>query len=305
MAGQGGEGSQSRVLPDRVRQVLSRVQDMPTVSTVLADVAEATSDPEVSARAVAEIIARDQALTMRLLRIVNSAFYGFRRRISTVHDAAVIMGTTALRAAVLGASVFESLRGSADDDEAYETLRQHSAEAAEATRALAARYGYREPGEAHVAGLLHDVGKLVIRLQFPEEYAAIVAHQQSSRLPAVVAERKYLGATHTEIGGWVAEMWQRPATRRAALLYHHEPGAARENSLLVALVHLGDVVAHTAAGMAGRASASPPISASGWAVLSARRSDIQQEEIRAFAEELIGAWDRVQALAYGLSAAAG
>ncbi|HQK95838.1 MAG TPA: HDOD domain-containing protein, partial [Armatimonadota bacterium] len=70
MAGQGGEGSQSRVLPDRVRQVLSRVQDMPTVSTVLADVAEATSDPEVSARAVAEIIARDQALTMRLLRIV-------------------------------------------------------------------------------------------------------------------------------------------------------------------------------------------------------------------------------------------
>ncbi len=304
MAEQGGEGSQPRVLPDRVRQVLSRVQDMPTVSTVLSEVAEATSDPEVSARAVAEIIARDQALTMRLLRIVNSAFYGFRRRISTVHDAAVIMGTTALRAAVLGASVFESLKGS-HDDEAYEALRQHSAETAEATRGLAVRYGYREPGEAHVAGLLHDVGKLVIRLQFPEEYAAIAAYQQSSHLPAVVAERKYLGATHTEIGGWVAEMWQLPAALRDALLCHHEPGAAGENSLLVALVHLGDVVAHTAAGMAGRPSASPPISSPGWAVLSARRSDIQQEEIHAFAEELVGVWDRVQALAYGLSAAAG
>jgi len=287
-------------IPERLQSLIDRIQDVPTIPAVVTEVARLTADPDVSARKIADVISHDEALTGRLLRIVNSAYYGFARQIATVHDAIVVMGTSALRAAVLGATVFDAFHGGRPTED-YWLFRIHAARAAEATRRLAPLYGFREAGEAHVVGLLHDIGKPMISLYFPTEHEQIKAHCAKTGLPSIVGERRFLGATHGDLGGWLADRWQLPVPLRDAIMLHHQPGEAEDNSLLVALVHLGDIIAHTAWALEGNEGTVPPLNKAAWDRLRAIRPDVDREEIDVFAQELLDATDRVDALAAGLS----
>ncbi len=210
-------------LPDSpLARRLSRIEQLPAMPLIVAEALQLLERPEVDAARLARLIERDQALAARLLRMANSPLYGFPRRITTIRLAVSLLGNDAVRELLLAATLFEFLHNThgAWDRTLFWRYCLYSAAAA---RALARHLGYRLAGEAFTAGLLHDLGVLLIASFLPEELAAIAQWQNRLGCSYVEAEQAVLGTTHAELGAWLAERWKLPPVLVHALAYHHSP----------------------------------------------------------------------------------
>ncbi|HEY7728471.1 MAG TPA: HDOD domain-containing protein [Candidatus Eisenbacteria bacterium] len=230
--------------PTLDRQQLRRVTEglvaLPTLPLVASRLLEAIADPDTYSEQIARIVALDPALTARTLRLANSDFYGFPRKVGSVDLAVVVLGAPTVRDLVLSAAVFQTI-GAAGAD--LTALWNHSMATGVAARALADRAGYRLAGEAYAAGVLHDIGKVVLRQSFPDRFEGILALAREQRLSIAEAERGVLGSDHAEVGGWLAERWGLPADLVEAIACHHRPDRAVVNPELVDLVHLANALA--------------------------------------------------------------
>jgi len=226
---------------DRVhlRRVTEGLVALPTLPLVASRLLEELADPEARSSDMARILSLDPALTARTLKLANSDFYGFPRRVGSVELAVVVLGANTVRDLVLSAAVFQTL-GGADD---LTGLWNHSMATGVAARALADRTGYRLAGEAYAAGVLHDIGKVALRQSFPDRFEGIVALAREQQLSIAEAERGVLGSDHAEVGGWLAERWGLPADLVEAIAFHHRPERASVNPQLVNLVHLANSLA--------------------------------------------------------------
>jgi len=283
-------------IPEHVRRLVEEMEDVPTLPVVVTEFARVSADPDVAAHKLADVIGTDPALTSRLLHIVNSPFYGLSGRVTTVESAIVVMGSKAVRAAVLGAAVLSAFtRGDARAE--YSRFAHHAALTAEATKALGRAYRLRGAEELHTAGLLHDVGKLLIQTRFPEQHREVVRHGESSGLPAMVSERKFLGATHAELGSWLTSHWRLPELLVECITFHHSPTDADRCTFEVALTHVADHVAHHAESIVGIDSPACPINAVAWQTLHSARPDIEQEDIGLIAEDMAERITSIQQMA--------
>ncbi|MBI3075555.1 MAG: HDOD domain-containing protein [Deltaproteobacteria bacterium] len=224
--------------------VLDRLENLPTLPAVVVELLERMKAENSSAAEIARIIALDQALTARVLRVANSALYGFPRKIATVKHAIVILGFQEVIALVAGMTAFEQFGGRQDARPGLATLWHHSVACATATRLLAGLVGYELSGQAFVAGLMHDVAKIVISQAMPEMVRAIREEGARGDLPRRAAEAMVLGLDHACLGALMAERWNLPIAIVEGIGYHHNPGAAQQCPEAAALVHLADVVAH-------------------------------------------------------------
>ncbi len=226
------------------RRQLKRVTEdlvaLPTLPLVASRLLEAIADPETSSEEVARIVALDPALTGRTLKLANSDFYGFPRKVGSVDLAVVVLGANTVRDLVLSAAVFQTMGAGASE---LISLWNHAMACGVAARTLAERTGYRLTGEAYAAGVLHDVGKVVLRQSYPDRFEAIVRLAREQRLSAAEAERGVLGSDHAEVGGWLAERWGLPADLVEAIACHHRPERAKVNPELATLVHLANNLA--------------------------------------------------------------
>jgi HD-like signal output (HDOD) protein len=193
---------------------------LPPLPEVAWRILEMTSDLYLGVGELSDLIARDQALTARVLRIANSAFFRRTREIRTVRDAAVLLGNRKIRGVVIAASLGGVIRKTPQGRQLWE----HALGAALAAREIAARTRLADPDDAFVAGLLHDVGKILFDLQFPQAFLEAVACAEANPdLSTLEAERAYLGWTHTEAGELVAEAWNLPDAIAEVVTCHHEP----------------------------------------------------------------------------------
>jgi putative nucleotidyltransferase with HDIG domain len=222
-----------------LRRVTEELVSLPTLPLVASRLLEAIANPATSSGEVARIVSLDPALTARTLRLANSDFYGFPRKVGSVELAVVVLGANTVRDLVLSAAVFQTL-GSGTD---LTGLWNHCMATGVAARALATRTGYRLAGEAYAAGVLHDIGKVALRQSFPDRFEGIVALARGQRLSIAEAERGVLGSDHAEVGGWLAERWGLPADLVEAIALHHRPECAEVNPELVTLVHLANSLA--------------------------------------------------------------
>ncbi|HMI31968.1 MAG TPA: HDOD domain-containing protein [Candidatus Limnocylindrales bacterium] len=228
---------------DRVhlKRVTEGMVALPTLPLVASRLLESIADPDAAtSEEIGAVIALDPALTARTLKLANSDFYGFPRKVGTVELAVVVLGADTIRDLVLGAAVFQTL------DPTWKTLTglwSHSLACGVAARALADRCRYRLDAEAFAAGMLHDIGKVVLRQTFPERYEAAVALVREQGISMVEAERGVLGSDHAEVGGWLAERWGLPGDLVEAIAYHHRPEQARLNPELTSIVHIADSLA--------------------------------------------------------------
>ena len=269
---------------------------LPTLPLVAYRVIEAVAQPDTSAEEVARILSLDPALTARTLRLANSEFYGFPRKVGSVDLAVVVLGSNTLRDLVLSASVFQTLgEGDAGGNEVMEGLWNHSLACGVAARCLAERCGYRLSSEAYAAGLLHDIGKVVLRQTDPERFQAVIAMVKEQGEAMEDAERGLFGSSHAEVGAWLAERWGLPADLVEAIACHHRPEAATRNRELAALVHVANSLTERAGLSWPKGVDTRPISASAWELVEVderRREKILDELV----EDVIRETERERAL---------
>lgn len=221
--------------------VVARLKQLPSLPSAVTALLASFGSDDVEVTQVAGQIARDQGLTARVLRVANSSFYGLQSRVGTINEAVVVLGFRAVRSMVLAVGVggaFRMTQCPGFDAPAY--LR-HGVAVALAARAMAADAG-QNPELAFTAGILHDIGELLLASNFSTEYAAVLAYRKQHDCLLVEAERDVLGMDHAEVGGLLAETWRFPASLFSAVAEHHAPAAALGSSL-ADLVHVADAIA--------------------------------------------------------------
>jgi putative nucleotidyltransferase with HDIG domain len=226
--------------------VTQSIKDVPALPHVVTKVMDLSQDPNASAQDVSRVLEQDQSMTARVLRLANSAFYGFPRRISSVTDATIYLGFKTLQSILMAASVSSlmsrEMKGYALDEG---VLWRHSQTVAFASRLLARKAKFPYVDMAYTAGLLHDIGKIVLDSYLKNMYSEIVTQVEENDLTFVEVENEVLGTNHAEVGARVALHWNLPDELCEAIRLHHQPELAEINPQLVCLVHLADIISLT------------------------------------------------------------
>ncbi len=206
--------------PHSLRAEVLSAKDLPTIPAVLARIIAVVDGQHSSARELVEVIERDQALTSRILKLANSALFGLSRKVATVPRAVVLVGFTTVRNLALGVKLWDALAGGGRQRARVETLWHHSALVAAAAKLMASRIRGVDPDTSFTAGLLHDVGKLILSLKLGAGYWTVVEGVADGE-DLASKERTHLGVDHAEVGGWLAEAWRLPPSIVAAIRDHH------------------------------------------------------------------------------------
>ncbi|OGG46366.1 MAG: hypothetical protein A3F84_03250 [Candidatus Handelsmanbacteria bacterium RIFCSPLOWO2_12_FULL_64_10] len=225
---------------------VDKIDNLPTLPTVYAEVERLCQNPDVDAEDLSRVIEADPSITLKLLRLANSAFFGFTRKISSVKDAISLLGNQTVKNAVLSISIFSATQ---DQKETAGLDRkrfwQHSAGVGSIARFLARKLRI-EREECFTAGILHDVGKVILDGLFSDYYAPVIRASAEQNIPIFQAEQEELGLTHTAVGQELAASWQIPDPLIEGITYHHWPGGADRDPQLASLVHVADVLCRNA-----------------------------------------------------------
>lgn len=229
---------------ERLRKISESVLSLPTLPTIQARLIELVDNPKVEAQDLAKLIAEDQALTARLLKVCNSAYYGLRNEVNTVDHAVVMLGFDTVREIALSVSVLQYFRmdptaGGFDAALFWE----HSACTASIARFIARKYRPDLSADAYLGGLLHDLGKLILMQYFPEDFAYCLEEANKAKNFLYEVEKELLGVDHAQVGIWLALKWKLPSSVCACIAHHHKPWAAEEKEDLVACIALANMLA--------------------------------------------------------------
>lgn len=224
--------------------IAARAGDLPPMPVLAMQALQMTKDPKVSARALQSVITRDQALTARILRIVNSAMFSLRGEVSTVSHAVAVLGMDAIRSIIMSASVQQVLLsgGPKGHDLGTRLLFDHSLGTAGAARILAEATRYPNAEEAFLCGLMHDIGKPILMRNFPARYTQVMADVYAGRAGFHPLELQAFGFSHAHVGALVAERWNFPRRFSEAIAFHHDPLSASDHLQLACIVNLANSI---------------------------------------------------------------
>lgn len=230
-------------------KIISKIGDLPAMPAVVAEVMALTANPDIALSDVSRVVERDPILTAKLLKVSNSPYYGMRQVVGTLKLALVILGVREVRNIVIGIAVLDTLR----DKETETLLHQHglwshSTRVAALCKKLGAHAKGAFQGEDFIAGLLHDLGKMVLWRQLEDEYRTVFLEAKRVGRPLHEAERERFGFDHADVIGALAAVWNLPESLRTAMLFHHDaPGReliACKSPKLAALVRIANIASH-------------------------------------------------------------
>jgi putative nucleotidyltransferase with HDIG domain len=216
---------------DELERLLSTAEALPSCPPVLNKVAEICRDPASNARDLGNVIATDEALTSRLIKMVNSAYYGLRGTVSTVTQAVVVLGYQEIKNMVYAVRAEDVFRGgTVTGGIDLLALWDHSLQVAVLAREMSYSKRYPIPEEVFVAGIIHDIGQVVLNQLLGADYRKFRDRAHADRRDLVSAENQQFGISHTEIGRRLAEKWNFPESLQAAVACHHHLPADQEIS---------------------------------------------------------------------------
>jgi putative nucleotidyltransferase with HDIG domain len=229
---------------DLIEKILVRVKDLPTLPTVYSALCDAIADPRSSAADVEKVISTDQASTLKVLKIANSALFGFRGKIHNISRAVVVLGFQEIRNLILSSSVMNLFKKPRASHRFHpRDFWAHSIAVGLITRSLGKRVGVVHLENFFVAGILHDIGKLFLFEFMEKDYSRALAMAEEKNCFIREAELEVLGMDHALVGSMVADEWRLPRPIRDAIHYHHVGMVGVEPDLFVACVHLSDILA--------------------------------------------------------------
>ncbi len=222
--------------------------DLPTMPEVLIKLNEVMARPDASAADVAKVISADPAVATNILRIVNSAYYGLQVRVSSVSLAISVMGFNMAKKVALKAAVFSSFGKRREKIQHFDPAGfwRHAVFAGVAARTLAGKstvFADTHPEDAYIAGLLHDIGKIILMEKSAPRYLALLRKSVQQKRSEIEVEPEDLGFTHADVGSVLAIKWALPEDLAIAIRYHHSPAKDPFHRSLSSLIHLADHLA--------------------------------------------------------------
>lgn len=217
------------------------VKEVPTLPIVYQQLFSKMSNPNVSVPQLAEIVSKDQSLAAKILKLVNSAFYGYKKEITTISRAMVILGFRTVRNAALAISVFDYVAGCPEDSKfPIEDFWKHSLNVASSCKVLGQKTGIKQQEETFVCGLLHDVGKLIMKKYFENDFNEVCDYALDKSVSWSAAEDDLLGVNHSTLAKAVLRSWNFPPNLIEAVQFHHSLSSGVSYPDMVALVNVAD-----------------------------------------------------------------
>jgi putative nucleotidyltransferase with HDIG domain len=214
------------------------------------------------------VITDDQVLTARMLKLVNSSFYGFPQKISTITGAIVLLGFDAIRNLLLTTSVFDMFSSRYRENRVIqENFWDHSLGCAIGAKVIGAYMRYEKVEELFVSGLLHDIGKIVEMLFLPDDFAAVRGLVKTRDILMIAAEEEILGFTHPDVGKLLAEKWNLPLKLVNILEHHHHPEQSGRFIQETSIIHLADILCRAIDLGSGGDNKIPSLNPEAWASL--------------------------------------
>lgn len=246
---------------DRLVEETSTVYSLPLFYERLN---EAINHPRCSTYDISRIITEDQGLTARLLRLANSPMFGCYAKVDSITKAVTIIGTQQLRDLALAASVMGIFKGIPEDLLNMASFWRHSIACGIIARALAVYRRESNVERLFVAGMLHDVGQVVLSAACPEVIRGLLEAQRDTGMLYLELERERLGFDHAELGGALLKKWKIPASIGEPVACHHNPGSAEHFRLETALIHLADTICQAMELGQGAEWGVPPLDGPAW-----------------------------------------
>ncbi|MCG5535504.1 HDOD domain-containing protein [Ectothiorhodospira mobilis] len=249
-----------------IEQMVDQATGLVSLPAVAVRLNAMVEDPEATVADIGRLISQDPALTIRLLQVANSPFYGLSHRVDTISRAVNVIGIRQIRDLVLATTVAKAFEGIPNELMSMEDFWRHSIYCGLVARLLAEDTGLRETESVFIGGLLHDIGRLLIFNREPHEahQAFLLGIAKGGGMPPQRAEREVLGYDHAQVGGALAGHWNLPDNLIHCIRYHHEPMATPEYAQEVALVHIANTVAHMAELDTRDPEDAPPIEPGVW-----------------------------------------
>lgn len=259
-------------------QVQAGIGRLPSLPAIVLELVASLDRDDLDVAVLAGKMALDQALTARALKLANSSFYGLSREVTSLQAAISVLGFNSIRALATTAALMDGLASARSAGLALIPFWRHSIGAALCARALAAHSGQAQDS-AYTAGLLHDIGRLLLATQFPAQYSAVLEHQEQHDSGPLQAEQAVLRLDHTQAGAALARHWKFPQAMQEAIAWHHDP---QGHGALAGIVHSADALAHaldlTAQGgeSEGAIDQVPPLCDSVWTSLALTPADLRR-----------------------------
>jgi HD-like signal output (HDOD) protein len=226
-----------------VGRFISQIKDLPTLPTVMEKIVTLTSDPDVSIARVEEAISTDPVISTKLLRIVNSAYFSFFREITSLRQAIVVLGLEATKNLVYGTSIISAFgRESKIKQFPLEGFWKYSVACGNISRTLASLLDYSFYEEAFLAGLVHNIGKIVLARYKPDEFERSIEKALDSGIPLSEAELSFIGFDHNDVGHHLAIRWRLPHMLDEAITFNERPGEAENQKELASIVRLASLL---------------------------------------------------------------
>lgn len=224
-----------------LREVIGRLDKLPSVPTTYWELTRAVAEPNVEIATIAKIIEKDPAMSIKVLQLVNSAYFGLAHRMTSVNRAVTYLGIELVKGLALMAQVFTTMEASPASGFSIAKLQECSL----ATGRVAGRFQndskLRE--EAFTAGLVHDIGKMIIAVAMPARYAEVVQNVRETHRPFHAVESEVLGLTHAAVGACLLGTWGLPFSIVEAVAFHHSPGLVTEGACeVLAGLHVADAL---------------------------------------------------------------
>lgn len=218
-----------------IQSIIRDTKSLPTLPGIITKLGSLADNDKISSQEMARVVSADQVLSAKVLRLVNSAFYGFPGRVSTVSNALILLGVNVVKSLAITSSIFEIM------EKNVVGLWEHSMGVAVAANTIAKKLHLPEAEETATAALLHDIGKVIIKIKFKDDYeqfSTLIAKGMTMR----EAERELLGTDHAEIGGWLTNSWLLPEKLIEPVSCHHDVEKSLAHQTKTAVVHVADVL---------------------------------------------------------------
>ncbi len=230
---------------NRLLDLLGGIETMPSLPALYSRVVEELESGAASTESIGRIISTDMGMTAKVLQLVNSSFFGMARHISSAREAVVMLGIDIVKTLVLGLEVFSKVSSSALSVIPLEKVHDHGVNAGGIATSIATMEHMEKEDidNAAIAGILHDLGKLILVEHFPDQYRQVIEIVKQDKLPVFQAETKIFGVSHAEVGAYLMGLWAFPDSVVEAVAYHHCPGeAVCDHFDLCGVIHVADII---------------------------------------------------------------
>jgi putative nucleotidyltransferase with HDIG domain len=278
-------------------QQLEEIESLPTLPIIAQKIQQLISNDRSNMAQIASFISKDQAISSRVIRLVNSAFFGLRNRVASIQQAIVLLGLNTITNIVMGISVVkvfsENSTGSIFDREMFWF---HAFGTAMGAKMIARELGRDEPEDYFLAGLLHDIGILVLDQFFHDEFVDVLKNMIEYKIDLLESEHKMFGTTHQETGAYLATKWKLPSILIHSIRYHHNPFTVPNETTdqmkdISLIVHIADIAASNKGIHFGLPSGQKKYESDLFSIIKIREKDIDtifitvDAEVRSLAKE--------------------